>query len=111
MSMKYGVDRRPRAIDFGVDRKLQRRLDIAAVNRLAVEIDRNDVLDGERGAHRGAGIDVERTGAGAYAAMAVVIDIFRVLQHANGIHKFLLVFVLRRLTHDSYPSLGVRSKV
>ena len=48
MGVEHRVDLRPGAIDLGMDREFQRRLDVAAVDRLAVEIDRDDVLDGEQ---------------------------------------------------------------
>ena len=32
--------------------------------------------------------------------MAVVVDVFRMLQHADGVDQFLLDLVLRRLGHD-----------
>ena len=47
MGVEHRVDLRPGAVDLGVDREFQRRLDVAAVDRLAVEIDRDDVLDRE----------------------------------------------------------------
>jgi hypothetical protein len=45
MGVKHRVDLGPRAIDLGVNRKLQRRLDVSAIDRAAVEIDRDDVFD------------------------------------------------------------------
>jgi len=92
--------------DLGVDREFQRRLDVAAVDRLAVEIDHDDILDREAGALRSAGVDVERAGVAAHTAMAVVVDVFRVLQHADGVHQLLLDLVLRRLWHSAVSCLS-----
>src|SRR3954469_3213994 len=100
MGVEHRADLGPRPIHLGMDREFERRLDVPAIDRLPVEIDRDDVLHGQRGAHRGAGIDVERVGVAPHTAMAVVIDVFGMLQHANGVHKFLLDLVLRRLCHD-----------
>ena len=77
------------------------RLQGERVSRLAVEIDGDDVLDGERAAHRGAGVNVKRRGVAPRAAMAVVVDVFRALQHADGIDQILLDLLLRRLRHDA----------
>ena len=56
-------------------------------------------------AHRRAGVDVERAGVAPRAAMAVVVDVFRVLQHADGVDQFLLDLVLRWLCHDACPGI------
>src|SRR5687768_14310142 len=86
-----------------MNRKFQRRLHIASVHRTAVQIDGDDVLNGQRGAHRGAGIDIERASIAARAAVAVVVDVLRALQHADGIHQLLLCFLLRWLWHRRAP--------
>src|SRR5213075_2352031 len=83
VGVEHRVDLGPRPVNLGVDREFQRRFDVAAIDRLAVEIDRDDVLHGQRGAYRGAGVDVERVGVAPHAAMAVVVDVFRMLQHAE----------------------------
>src|SRR3954449_7252104 len=103
VGVEDSVDLRPRPVDLGMDREFQRRLDVAAIDRLAVEIDGDDVLHGQRGAHRGAGVDVERVGVTPHAAMAVVVDVFGMLQHADGVDQFLLDLVLRRLDHNLSP--------
>src|SRR6185437_10588579 len=59
------------------------------IDRTAVEIDRDDVVGGQRATHRGAGVDVERRSVAPHAAMSVVIDVLRTLQHANGIDEVL----------------------
>ena len=74
--------------------------DIVAVDLDGKPVDGDDVLHGQRGAHRGAGVDVERVGVAAQAAMTVVVDVLGMLKHADGIHQFLLDLALRRLCHD-----------
>ena len=71
------------------NRKFKRRFHIAAIEWPAVEIDCDDVLDRQRAAYRRTGIDIEGVCVAARAAMAVVVDVFGVLQHPDRIDQFL----------------------
>ena len=51
MGVHHRMDVRPRAVDLGMDVELERRPG-AAFDEVAVEIDRDDVVHGQRAAHR-----------------------------------------------------------
>src|SRR5688572_20817518 len=71
-----------------MDVKLERGLRTALDER-AVEIDRDNVLHCQRAAHGGPRVDVERAGVTPGAAVAVMIDESRALEHANRVNELL----------------------
>ena len=89
MRVHHGVDVGPRAIRLGVDVILERRTR-GALDEIAGEIDGHDVVDGQRAAGGRAGIDVEAVLVAPGAAVAVVIDVARALEHPNRVNELLL---------------------
>jgi hypothetical protein len=86
MRVQDDLDVRPRAVDLGMERELQRRAG-AALAELAGEIDRHDVVRRERRPDRRARVDVEGAGIAARAAVAAVVDELRAGQHADRIDQ------------------------
>src|SRR5690242_1856612 len=72
-----------------------------AFNDAAVEIDDDDVVERERGAHRSASVDKERVGIAPGAAVAAVVDDGGALEHANRLDQLLFQGVTRRF-HNSH---------
>ena len=52
MGVHHRLDVRPRAVDLGMDVELERRLR-SALDVAAIEIDRDDIVHGQRAANRG----------------------------------------------------------
>src|SRR6266550_1633016 len=94
MGVHHGIDVGPRAIHHGVDMEFERRL-CAAFHEIAGEIDGHDVVDRQRAAHRRACVDVEGARVAPGAAVAVVVDDPRALEHANRVDELLLHDVTR----------------
>ena len=88
MRVHHRVDVRPRAIDLGVDVIFERRTR-GALDEVAREIDGDDVVHGQRAAHRRAGVDVEAAGVAPRAAVAVVVDIAGALEHPDRVDELL----------------------
>ena len=60
------------------------------LDQVAVQIDRDDVVGGQRAADGGAGVDVERVGVAPRAGVAVVIDIAGALEHPDRVDELIL---------------------
>src|SRR6266542_1978660 len=74
--------------------KLERLLR-AALDKIAIEVHRDDVVHGERAAHRGARVDEEGRRIAPRAAMTVMVDDRRALEHSNCVNKLLRHSVTR----------------
>ncbi|MNC87345.1 hypothetical protein D3C83_30640 [compost metagenome] len=93
---------RARPVDAGVQVEFQRRL-AAALDHVAVEVDRADVVDREQAALARADVDEHAALAGADAGVAVVVDDVRPLQHADAVDQLLLQRIGFR--HDLFLSI------
>src|SRR5207244_474865 len=79
------------AVDAAVQVTLERRVALLlAFHLVRVEVDDAEVLYGEQAALAGADVDEEAVVVQPHAAMAVVVDDVRLLQHPDAVHELLL---------------------